>query len=879
MKRVTNKNFIQKIIIMVLIVLSFNFIIPTFSHAGFGGVLLGPVIDLIAAIPDSIIGGLQFFLLDGQYGADDHTLLGSYLVSAKEYSKGGSGNYEGWTKYPSTKYQQSSSSEPVKIYYDDLDRGWGGWAVFFWTDGDYSIPIVKYSPEKIFSGKIPALDVNFINPNINNYTTADGYTQDELDAMKDKSITAALQETIATWYNALRNLAVVGLLSVLLYVGIRMMISSTSSDKAKYKQMLMDWVIALCLLFFLHYIMSFTLTVTDMIVDGIGSTNSVAIQVIKDNGDEDVSFNTDLMGLCRMQMQYSDMGTRIIYVIMYIALVVYTFMFTWKYVKRAITMAFLTLMAPVVALTYPIDKMNDGKAQAFNMWLKEFIFNALLQPFHLIIYTIFISSAMEIAVNNPIYAILFLAFISPAEKILRKFFGFDKASTAGNAAFSGALGGAAAFNLLKGAIGKGAKGIANKSGGGSNKNPKSIRTAGGQVVDSNAPDGSMDAFVNQGQNPQLAEANTGEQGRRPEQEKETESDRLRREQAELAQLANDRDTIPYSDADREFLKQEQQRIRESDTRGIGEWAGDKLRSSWDHGKLSSVRQSRLGRTLGSGATSIRDMAAKTQEKANKIRMAGGDIIRKVPKPIRNSASGALEVARTVGKTGVKIAGRAAGAAAIGAVGLGMGIAGDDLEDVFKYGAAGAALGWTGLPAVGAGIGNSINTGAQAITTAYETRAYGEEAALLKQQAREFAASEENQQFFQADFAKKNGRDPSKKELKQIMETAAEFNNAGVTELKDIKKSMKLESEIQKQLAEAGVPEDDSAQRARQQAITISKMAKEVKPEQLRDPKKVEQLRESFVKELTSKDKSLSTKDAGVQADNVINMIKNYKKVY
>ena len=40
-------------------------------------------------------------------------------------------------------------------------------------------------------------------------------------------------------------------------------------------------------------------------------------------------------------------------------------------------MAFLTIIAPLVALTYPIDKINDGKAQAFNMWFKEYIFNLL----------------------------------------------------------------------------------------------------------------------------------------------------------------------------------------------------------------------------------------------------------------------------------------------------------------------------------------------------------------------------------------------------------------------------------------------------------------------------------------------------------------------
>ena len=49
-------------------------------------------------------------------------------------------------------------------------------------------------------------------------------------------------------------------------------------------------------------------------------------------------------------------------------------MFTWIYIKRAITVAFLTLMAPLVAITYPIDKINDGQAQAFDRWLKEYIF-------------------------------------------------------------------------------------------------------------------------------------------------------------------------------------------------------------------------------------------------------------------------------------------------------------------------------------------------------------------------------------------------------------------------------------------------------------------------------------------------------------------------
>ena len=94
-------------------------------------------------------------------------------------------------------------------------------------------------------------------------------------------------------------------------------------------------------------------------------------------------------------------------------------------------MAFLTIIAPLVALTYPIDKMNDGKAQAFDMWFKEYIFNLLIQPLHLLLYTVLVSSALELASENVLYSIVAIAFLIPAEKLMRKFFGFEKAQTPG----------------------------------------------------------------------------------------------------------------------------------------------------------------------------------------------------------------------------------------------------------------------------------------------------------------------------------------------------------------------------------------------------------------------------------------------------------------
>ena len=54
----------------------------------------------------------------------------------------------------------------------------------------------------------------------------------------------------------LSNISLVFLLCILVYIGIRIMFTSTAADTAKYKKMLIDWVVALCLLFVLHYIMA-----------------------------------------------------------------------------------------------------------------------------------------------------------------------------------------------------------------------------------------------------------------------------------------------------------------------------------------------------------------------------------------------------------------------------------------------------------------------------------------------------------------------------------------------------------------------------------------------------------------------------------------------
>lgn len=282
-----------------------------------------------------------------------------------------------------------------------------------------------------------------------------------------------LQGNIATWYLALRTIALVGLMSVLVYIGIRIILSSTSSqDKAKYKNMLKDWFVAICILFLLHYAMAFML-------EFIGSLNNIIKSNVISEG-LDGTTSDKLISTIRNQIG-SDLNEAVQSdnvagkIVMYLALVILTGVFTVQYLKRVIYMAFLTMIAPMIALTYPLDKIKDGKAQAFSYWVREYIFNCLIQPVHLLIYTIFINNAIDFAKENILYAIVALAFMVPAEKFIKEMFGMKSNSPTGTlgAAASGAL----VMSMLNKVKAKPPKDGADGAGAGASGNANAVRAA------------------------------------------------------------------------------------------------------------------------------------------------------------------------------------------------------------------------------------------------------------------------------------------------------------------------------------------------------------------------------------------------------------------
>lgn len=79
-----------------------------------------------------------------------------------------------------------------------------------------------------------------------------------------------------------------------------------------------------------------------------------------------VSYNQDkilyFINYARLYINSKDAGVAFGFLILYIILIVFTVMFMFRYVKRVIYVAFLTLIAPMVALTYPLDKIKDRKS-------------------------------------------------------------------------------------------------------------------------------------------------------------------------------------------------------------------------------------------------------------------------------------------------------------------------------------------------------------------------------------------------------------------------------------------------------------------------------------------------------------------------------------
>ena len=287
------------------------------------------------------------------------------------------------------------------------------------------------------------------------------------------------------------------------------------------------------------------------------------------------------------------------------------------------------------------------------------------------------------------------------------------------------------------------------------------------------------------------------------------------------------------------------------------------------------------------AEATADRMAETNSEEKRRRYLRGALITPVGigagRSIKNFASRKFANGRwkgtvlSAGKSALRFAGRAAVAGTVGAIGVGMGIAGDDLEDVLKYGAAGGALGYSMAPAVGRKISNSRL--AQSVSSSVGRARYGSvNAAEVEAQTRRLYESGELRDWAQETFLDENGDKKDGLELNELEDRAIRHYNDGFTDKGDIKKVMKLEDKMRKELQQ-NLPTEEAKEQATVMSETIGKIVKdeEIEPKKLSNSKYVNEKVEAFEKRIHKANPNLSDNEVKANATQIMNYIMQYYK--
>ncbi len=859
------------------------------SEASQGGKLLQPVVDLLLTLGDGIMDGIQRAVIgiDGHISLDIAgkgllatilgVLAGILVIVAISVVTGGIGAFvAGLGGAVGTLLTAVGSTGIVSMVITAATVAGAVLAGVTVADGvkgaflpDITVlPTYSVSPEEIFEGKLLLFDINFFKPKevkvkykdnseVDYYYYMDG-NNEVITSKQNTSL--QLSKIISKWYYAIRNIALVVMMIILVYIGIRMMTSSIASEKSKYKKMLGDWVVSMCLVFVLHYIMVFAVSINENIIDIVeaAADENQSIEIIdlqnmdrkkefieavyKTTGGEaneyfldssgkciyskeeakskdptkdeskiaGFAWPTNLVGRMRIFCQYQNGSSEYVgYAVAYLVLVFYTVFFAFTYLKRVLYMAFLTIIAPFVAMTYSIDKIADGKAQAFNMWLKEYIFNLLIQPMHLMLYMILISSAYELSSTNIIYTLVAIGFMIPAEKFVRKMFGFEKAQT------PGMLGGAAGAALTMGGMQK----LAHLAGHGPNKgakpvgkldksnseNTSKIRTAdSGRGINALIGDigneGNEDSGVNSNLNVNVptsngalstdrslssfgyggtsaADANSNFKLKDPDDpvakmEKEALEEKLADGQLTPDELTDSQKAMlgmskedPVSRMEREALEEKiadgqitPDELTESQMAMLG-----MNHNNYQQNNEPTLNEQETGENLNASLEEYqrrkeqydeKEQKALNKTKREKIKAAasrGKENLKRAANKGLDTGISKENIGKAVSnsiKTGTKAIGVVAGAA----TGAALGIASGDIGKVGQNAAIGATAGGS----IGSAVGNSMTTGTSGMVdryknakTEYEKEKYGEEYSQKQRekQDKEFVKDKETRKFY------------------------------------------------------------------------------------------------------------------------------------
>lgn len=313
----------------------------------------------------------------------------------------------------------------------------------------------KIDIEDIIYNRVPVLDVDFFDVDLKKFNEqalkqAQGSNYEEsmeenygiigsaisenirggeIQVVSKDSAVYVLRSIMATWYTIIRRFSIIALLIILIYLGIRLAISTTGESKAKYKSMLIAWLTSFIIVFCIQYFMIFVINVNQEIVTIFEKANGETLESLE---SDEINNTTSLYDTIRTRAYSLKLSEGLPGTIMYFVLIYFLIRFLFVYVKRYFTVNILGLMGPVVAVKYAFDKIGGKKTSSILNWMYDFALNVLLQSVHAILYTVLMSLAFRLSLQSIagfVLALCILNFIFKAEKIFMDIFKFNGRSS------------------------------------------------------------------------------------------------------------------------------------------------------------------------------------------------------------------------------------------------------------------------------------------------------------------------------------------------------------------------------------------------------------------------------------------------------------------
>ncbi len=297
------------------------------------------------------------------------------------------------------------------------------------------------------------------------------------------AIASYLQSSISAVYNAFRYLVTAVYIVVLVYLAIRMMLSSVGRQKAKYKELFKYWLIGLLLLFSFHWVMAGVIWLSNTIVHILydmtvsvmtsAPAYTAAYSAAHPIGGLSPDWSsltpaTPITDYIFFQVQnfiititaagaatgiFAAFGWALVFIgpiiaiVFGILLIKSAFSIIVTYFKRLFTILVLVLLFPIVVLSYVFDKIGDRKAQTLSIWIKEFATNVMIQPIHALILAfigiMFAKASDSVLLTNPlfgpIFCLLALRLIPMGEELLKKLFQISSQMGPGSHGIAGSV--------------------------------------------------------------------------------------------------------------------------------------------------------------------------------------------------------------------------------------------------------------------------------------------------------------------------------------------------------------------------------------------------------------------------------------------------------